>query len=788
MTAGVRVLLVTHYYPPHLGGIEQVAWAEARRLAARGVRVEVLSTDGGHAAGRVVEDGVPVRRMRAWHGLSGRGVPFPLPTPRAVVSTVGAVRRAEIVHVHDTVYLTSWLAALAAVLTRTPYVVTQHVGVVEHPSRLVMGVQRVVRATFARAVLRGASRVLVINPFVQRAVSDLTRGRTGTTVLHNGVDTEVYRPLPPAERDRVRIGLGLPPGVPVVLYVGRFVPKKGFDLVLGSVTEDHLTVFVGGDRPAGTRDARAHFAGSLSSAEVVPYYQVADLFVGASVGESPLTVLEALSCGLPAILHDDPGVRALGLVDADVRFADLRSGGLRKAVERLVHDPHALAGLAVAGRAAAERSVSWDAHVDRLGEVYAEVLGGRPGRRSDRRVVAVVTSYYPPDTGGVQRYAERFVRWLHESPDYEPMVITSHQGWRMRVTREDGVTVVRLPRGVVVSNTPVNPLWPWQIRRLLRRFDVDVVNAHSPVPLMADAAVFFGGRPSMLTYHSGSLVKGGSRFDPLLRAYERLVLPRLFAKADTLVAVSEVSSSRRYGAILIPGGVDTRSFAPSHDPRERASHDLLYVGRIERTSDWKGLHVAIDALAQIALGVPGVRLRIVGDGDAVPDLRHRAVERGVEDLVEWVGALSGEGLASAYRTATALVLPSLTEAENSPLVVLEAMASGTPVIASRVGGVPYLVRDGIDGLLCEPGSSDELARTAVLLLKDPDLARRLGVSARRRAETDYAWPRQLALMVAELDRLTAGLAGADASADPPHADRYRSHGHNEQSVPRRRCS
>ena len=173
--------------------------------------------------------------------------------------------------------------------------------------------------------------------------------------------------------------------------------------------------------------------------------------------------------------------------------------------------------------------------------------------------------------------------------------------------------MIRLGTWLTVSNTPVNPLWWWQLRRLLRpAASVDVVNAHAPVPGLADVAAFTSPVPVVLTYHAGSLVKGGHRADPLLRAYERRVLPRVFARAAELVAVSPVALSHATGrAHLDPAGRGLRPVLAA-GARRRREPRVLYVGRVERTSRWKGLQVLVESLVRLRELVPGVRLEVVG--------------------------------------------------------------------------------------------------------------------------------------------------------------------------------
>ena len=149
-----RVLHVTHFCLPHIGGLETVVAAETRQLAERGWDVSLLSSAFGAPAGVRAEEGVRTVRIRAWTGLEPRfGVPFPVFSPWLLVAMWREVRRADIVHVHDPLYLTSWVAAFWCLVLRTPYVVHRHVGFVHHSSAIVRIVQRIVLATFARPVL-----------------------------------------------------------------------------------------------------------------------------------------------------------------------------------------------------------------------------------------------------------------------------------------------------------------------------------------------------------------------------------------------------------------------------------------------------------------------------------------------------------------------------------------------------------------------------------------------------------------------------------------------------------
>ena len=339
---------------------------------------------------------------------------------------------------------------------------------------------------------------------------------------------------------------------------------------------------------------------------------------------------------------------------------------------------------------------------------------------------------------------------------YDVTVITT--GRSTRTTREtyDGIPVIRLGTWLTVSNTPVNPLWWWQVRRLLARLDIDVVNAHAPVPGLADVAALTSPVPVVLTYHAGSLVKGDHPVDGLLRAYEKHVLPRVFATCADLVAVSPVSRAHATGrAHLVPPGVDSALFSPPPSAEDREPR-VLYVGRVERTSRWKGLHVLVESLVRLRELVPGARLEVVGGGDDLEALQERAADLGVADAVDWRGPVRHRELPPYYRRAGVTVLPSLTESESFGMTLVEAMACGCPVVGSAVGGIPFVVRDGVDGLLVPPGDPAALADALAAVLSDPDRAARLGAAGREAALSRWDWERQEAVTLRVIGEVARG--------------------------------
>ncbi|MDQ0597429.1 glycosyltransferase involved in cell wall biosynthesis [Streptomyces canus] len=375
---------------------------------------------------------------------------------------------------------------------------------------------------------------------------------------------------------------------------------------------------------------------------------------------------------------------------------------------------------------------------DRTVEVFERAADGSGG---PLHTIAVVAPNYPPRVGGAENYAARVAHAIADDPALRAVVITaSTTGWRTSVGADGDVPVIRLGTWARLSNTPVSPLWPLQLRRWFRRLQVDIVNAHGPVPGLGDLAVVFSGRrPTVMTYHAGSMIKGHRFHDPLAGWYERYILPRVFARASALVAVAPVSLASRYpGAIQITPGVDLERFTPGPPPSTRP-RTILYVGRMDRGSSWKGIDVLLRAFAVLS-DLPDARLRLVGGGNALPDHVALAEQLGITDRVEFTGALTGDALVAAVQSAAMIALASRTEAECHPLVLIEAMACGTPIVGSDAGGIPYIVTPGINGLLVPPDDPEALAAACRRLLQDGDLADRMGTAGRLRAVERYAWP------------------------------------------------
>ncbi len=183
---------------------------------------------------------------------------------------------------------------------------------------------------------------------------------------------------------------------------------------------------------------------------------------------------------------------------------------------------------------------------------------------------------------------------------------------------------------------------------------------------------------------------------------------------------------------VVPNGV------PLHPPRQRTQGQPFTMGMVALFRPRKGVEILLDAMARLRERGVETRLRLVGpfeESGYQHLLESRAARLGLADCIEWCGFQ--QNVFAQFEHMDLLVLPSLF-GEGMPMVLLEAMSAGVPVVASRIEGIPELVRDGTDGFLAEAGDADELAAAVERCAIDPVGTEALGRQARARQECEFS--------------------------------------------------
>lgn len=303
---------------------------------------------------------------------------------------------------------------------------------------------------------------------------------------------------------------------------------------------------------------------------------------------------------------------------------------------------------------------------------------------------------------------------------------------------------------LVRSNAPYRPRWIGRLRavravfrlvpyaaslwRAAGRVDVFHVMANSGWSwhLFAAPAVWIArmrGVPAVVNY------RGGEAESFLQRSPEAVV--RTLRKASALAVPSgylqEVFARRSVPSEVVPNIVDLERFRPAGGPPLRPH--LVVVRSLEAIYDNA---TALHAFKRVLGALPQARMTIAGSGPEEAALCALAAQLGVAERVTFCGRLERERVAELYRSASVIVNPS--RADNMPNSVLEAMASGVPVVSTNVGGVPFIVRDGVTGLLVPPGDPAAMAAAVLRLHGDSRLAAELRRAGLLEAQ-QYTWAR-----------------------------------------------
>ncbi len=361
--------------------------------------------------------------------------------------------------------------------------------------------------------------------------------------------------------------------------------------------------------------------------------------------------------------------------------------------------------------------------------------------------ILIINYEFPPLGGGAATASYYIARELVRMGD-ETVVITSHFKNLPRQETQEGVRIIRLP------------VW----RRRIDRCSVPemvtfmISSCFIAVPLVkklkAEAMLVFFGIPCG---HVGLLAKWlyGTPYTVSLRGgdvpgsmerqlafYHSLAKPLtklIWKKARFVVANSEGLLELATRTIpelpfqLIPNGVDTEWFTPS-ERKTRSRIKILFAGRLNVEKDLPTMLRATDLLVKSGREI---EVQIVGDGPERERLVSMVKQMGLLDVVNFRGWVDRSMMRTIYSEADILVLPSIDEGMSN--VVLEAMASGMPVVVTRIRGNVDLVEDGVNGLLFEPGDVNALKSLLEKVL-DEKLRHKMGEKARKKAE-QYSWRR-----------------------------------------------
>ena len=353
------------------------------------------------------------------------------------------------------------------------------------------------------------------------------------------------------------------------------------------------------------------------------------------------------------------------------------------------------------------------------------------------RTLRIVQIYkdYAPVVGGIENHVRALAEGL-AARGHDVTVLVTNQTRRTETIRINGVRVIKAARMAHLASTPLSLDLILQARHLR----ADVVNLHMPYP-PGDLAALAIDAPLVVTYHSDIV-----RQQRLLQIY-RLLLNRTLRRAVRIIATSApyIQSSsflRQYAekCRVVPLSVDTERFInvvsdAATDVRQRHGIDpharvVLAVGVLRY---YKGLHILLDAMRQV-----DATLLLVGDGPEHERLEQSAAEHGIAERVRFAGHVADNDLSAYYHAADVFVLASHLRAEAFGIVLLEAMASGLPIVSTELGtGTSVVNQHGKTGFVVPPADPHALARALQVLLHNDELRHAMGKQARERVLAHY---------------------------------------------------
>lgn len=378
----MKILMVSSYFDSHKGGLDRVAGALFREFAKRGREIVWMAAD-------LTPPPDPLRYARAvslgtFDFIENRfGLPFPIPTMGAMRKIAREVGSADVLLLHDCLYLSNMVAFLAALRRGIPTIILQHISFVPYKNSFLSMTMNLGNTIVTKPMLSRASQVVYYSETTREYFSDL-RFKRAPEFIPNGVDTDMFRMLQGAEAvAALRHKYGLPEAGPVILFAGRFVEKKGM-LALKHMVElrpGWMWVFAGQGPldPGNWNVPNVRVFRDLGGASLAPLYRACDLLVLPSVGEGfPLVVQEALSSGLPVVCgkesqEADPEVAAYlrGVPVYPVDSARTAREFL-VAIEEMIISDVGRRDKAEQRRAAAVSRYSWPHAADR----YLEIIEG----------------------------------------------------------------------------------------------------------------------------------------------------------------------------------------------------------------------------------------------------------------------------------------------------------------------------------------------------------------------------------------------------------------------------
>jgi len=361
------VIIVTYAYPYIGSGLGVVAKFQAEYLAARGHNVTLISSNIPQTSKTFVLNGVTYIKVPAAALLERLHIPVPILFFNK--SAVNVIKNADVVHVHDILYPSSFITALLAKLHKKRVILTQHVPHVEYSNKIINAIEKLAFYTIGLVTLWASDAAIVLNTSVHRWIRQY---KNEVHYLPNGVDFKLFNKPTEQEKQAIREKYNIPLDKFIVLFVGRFVPKKGFDILYNAKDPSYLLVFVGGGMiPEYIKsDNSVRIIGPLPQEELAMLYKASDVFILPSYGEGfPLSIQEAMATELPIITSKHNNFDQI-LDSPFITYIDVTEVDIKSAIKRLQSNILLRKNMGEYSGKIARENYSWEKNTRELVDIY----------------------------------------------------------------------------------------------------------------------------------------------------------------------------------------------------------------------------------------------------------------------------------------------------------------------------------------------------------------------------------------------------------------------------------
>ena len=355
--------------------------------------------------------------------------------------------------------------------------------------------------------------------------------------------------------------------------------------------------------------------------------------------------------------------------------------------------------------------------------------------------ILMASDIYFPKIGGISEHIYNLTILLRKR-GHEVKILTGGYNKGKYPDYKDPEWVKRIGRMIPlianksISSITISPRISKKIKEFLEEEKFDIIHTHGPIaPMIPMIVLKHSNSINFATFHSAH---GDSKGYRIFGRY----LKKYFEKIHGLIAVSPAAKEPIEKFFpgnyrIIPNGVDINMFSPSVLPFERfmdGKINILFVGRMEPRKGFKYLLKAFEILNE---EFKNLRLIAVGKGPLLKIYKSQ-VKKDLKDKVVFEGEVKREDLPRYYASCDIFCSPAIGY-ESFGIVLLEAFATGKPVVASRIPGYSYVVEEGRDSLLFEPENYLELAEKLKILIKDKNLRREMGERGREKVLKNYSW-------------------------------------------------